>query len=77
MAARKNKTVLSDTWRNRIKVGVIMERLERCANGKLDLTAAQLKAAQLLLSKVVPDLARTELAADRESPLTITINYPS
>lgn len=61
MAARKNKITLSDTWRERISAGVIMDRLIKHFNGDLELTTTQLKAAQLVLSKIVPDLARTEM----------------
>lgn len=73
MAARKNKVTLSDTWRDRIKTGVIMERLESCANGSIEMTSAQLKAAQILLSKIVPDLSRTDVNSKHSGNLTIEI----
>ena len=79
MAARKNKVTLSDTWRERIRVGVIMQRLEAHVMGELDeekkaveLSPTQIAAAKLLLSKVIPD-ARNE----GESPNNITFNFIS
>lgn len=77
MAARKNKITLSDTWRERIQAGVIMERVQKHFNGEIELTKTQMDAAKLLLSKIVPDLARTEIAQDKDSPFTIQINYPN
>lgn len=63
MASRKRAGLhnLPEAWRDKIRVGAIMEKLERGANGQLEMTANQLKAAQILLNKLVPDLARTEL----------------
>lgn len=60
MAARKRKVVLSDAWKAKIQAGVIMSRLLDHVNGKTEMSASQIKAAQILLSKTVPDLARTE-----------------
>ncbi len=62
MAARKRKLHLSEEWKEKIKVGVIMQRLMACAEGKDEMTASQLKAADILLKKSIPDLAKTELA---------------
>lgn len=61
MPARKNKTTLSDTWKERIKSGVILDRLQKHIEGKLELSNTQVAAAKIMLSKVVPDLARSEL----------------
>jgi hypothetical protein len=56
MAARKNKTTLSDTWRERIQAGVIMDRLLKHFNGEIELTPAQVASAKLVLAKIAPDL---------------------
>lgn len=61
MAARKIRKVLSDEWKERIKAGVIMDRLLKHVNGQIDLTRSQISAADILLRKIVPDLARSEL----------------
>lgn len=64
MAARirkGTKTVpMPDSWRQKIRLTEIMNRVQSCAFGELEMTPEQLKAAQMILSKVVPDLARQE-----------------
>lgn len=61
MAARKRKLHLSEEWKEKIRAGVIMQKLMAHVEGDgSDMTATQLKAADILLKKVVPDLARTE-----------------
>lgn len=61
MAARKRKLKLDDNWRYRIKAGMIMDRLIKCVNGALALTPQQIKAADIILKKLEPDLARSEI----------------
>ena len=79
MAKRTNTYKLDVKWKERIRIGVIMDRLIKCIHGELEMTPAQLKAADLVLKKVVPDLARTELTGDEENPIqtinTIKIEY--
>lgn len=62
----RGQTVLHrDTtdWRRRIRdsMAQIIPRLSRCASGKLDMTPTQVKAAQVLLSKVLPDLTSADI----------------
>ena len=75
MAARKNRGVnsLPDEWKERIKAGVIMDRLIKHVNAEVEMTATQVNAAKILLSKIVPDLARTELNAELNGNLTVNI----
>ncbi len=61
MAARKRKLTLDENWRKRIQAGVIMDRLLKCINGDIEMSAQQIKAADIILKKIEPDLARTEL----------------
>ncbi len=60
MAARKNTPTLNDEWRAKIAAGVLADRLMKHCRGELELSNTQIKAADILLKKVVPDLARTE-----------------
>ena len=60
MAARKRKLTLSDSWKDRISAGMIMARLVKHLDGEIDLSPTQIKAADIILRKIVPDLARTE-----------------
>ena len=60
MPVRKRKITLSPDWRERIKIGVIMDRLNRHVAGTLEMSVTQISAAKLLLSKVAPDLRAIE-----------------
>ena len=48
-------------WKDKIRAGVIMQKLMSHVEGIGEMSATQIKAADILLKKVVPDLARTEL----------------
>jgi hypothetical protein len=63
MPARKRRGVhsLPDTWREKIQLTQIMNRLNACALGEVEMTADQIASAKLILSKTLPDIARTEL----------------
>lgn len=60
MAARKRQVRLSDEWRERIRAACILQRLDKAAMGEIDITATQLKAAEIILRKTIPDLNKTE-----------------
>jgi hypothetical protein len=64
MAARKTRIVLSDDWKERIRAGVLMQRLLAHVQGEVELSSTQVKAADILLKKIVPDLNRTEQKLD-------------
>jgi hypothetical protein len=66
---------MSDRHREKIRTGVIIERLHRITEGKImadpqDLSV-QVRAALGLLAKTLPDLQRTEHTGDGGGPLTI------
>jgi hypothetical protein len=61
MAARIRKTTLTDEWKAKIQAGVILDRLVKHVSGEIEMTSSQIKAADILLKKTVPDLARTEV----------------
>jgi hypothetical protein len=64
MAARKRKLVLTDTWKERIRAGVIMDRLLKHVNGDLEMSPTQVNAAKILLGKIVPDLSSSKVEGD-------------
>ena len=66
MAVRKRRITLSKDWRERIKVGEIMNRLNRHVYGKVEMSTTQIAAAKLLLSKVAPDLRAIEISGSLE-----------
>ena len=71
MAARKRKVVLSDDWKEGIRVSSIMNRLTAHINGENEMSATQINAAKIVLSKLVPDLARSELTGEGGGPVRI------
>ena len=61
MAARTNRTKLDDKWKEKIKAGVILDRLMKHVDGALDMSTTQINAAKILLNKVYPDLKAHEI----------------
>lgn len=59
MAARKNPWHV-EVVRRRIRATQLLRRLRKHALGKLEMTATQIKAAEILLRKVVPDTKAIE-----------------
>lgn len=70
LAARKRKTALTEAWKDRISASVLGGRLYKHARGELEMTATQIKAAQILLAKLIPDLGRTEISGNVNVTLT-------
>ena len=64
---------LTPEWKEKIRVGVILDRLSKHVDGEVEMSSTQIKAAEILLKKVVPDVARTELAGDEETPITLKV----
>ena len=66
---------MSEEWRERIRTAGILERLEKAAMGELDVTQNQLKAAEIVLRKTLPDLARTEVTGKDGGEQTMTLRW--
>jgi hypothetical protein len=75
MAARKRKVTLSDNWKDGIRASNVMRRLYDHCNGDTEMSMSQINAAKIILSKIVPDLARTELTGDEDKPLRTVIKW--
>jgi len=59
-AARKRVAINAEEHRQRIKVGMLITKLEKVAAGKLKLTQSQVTAAKALLDKALPTLQAVE-----------------
>lgn len=60
MAARRTALTLSDEWRTRIKTSMLINALnDHIFNGK-KMEPTQLKAIEILLKKVAPDLSQVD-----------------
>ena len=46
--------------RERIRVGQVVNRVQKCAMGELEMTNVQFQAAKLLINKTIPDLPATQ-----------------
>lgn len=71
MAARNTKIRHDDETRAKIQATQIINRLQKCFMGDVDLSQSQVSVAKLLLNKVLPDLQSIQVDAD--VGLTITI----
>lgn len=64
MAARKRKIRHDDETRAKIQTSQLINRLTDHVFGKVELSATQVRAAETLLRKTLPDLTATELTGD-------------
>ncbi len=75
MAARKNKLRLNDDWKAKIQASNLCWRLAAHVEGKIELSPTQVRAAEILLRKTVPDLGRTEVTGADGGPQMITVRW--
>ena len=75
MAARKIHTTLRDEWKLRIKATHLVSRLHEHAMGEAEMSPTQIKAAEILLEKVAPDLARQEVTGENNGPVKVQIGW--
>jgi hypothetical protein len=68
MAARKTHTTLREEWKLRIQASNLVKRLHDHAMGETEMSQTQIKAADILLKKVAPDLARQEVTGEGGGP---------
>ena len=58
-------------WRDKINASQLLTVLQKHASGKCELKNTQIKAAEILLKKVIPDLKSVDHTFD-EKGLTVT-----
>jgi hypothetical protein len=77
MAAKKNR-VYTETSRKKISASKLIGRLMEHIDGKISLEMSQVRAIDILLKKIIPDLTRMEMRAEVthnfviEVPATLT-----
>jgi len=59
--ANNKRPVLTDEWREKIKVGLLVKRLHDNMLGAIEMTQGQIKCAEILLRKTIPDLKAIEV----------------
>lgn len=72
MAARKNKPLHDDKTKDRIRASQLLNRLTSFANGEIELNAAQVNAAKIVIGKVIPDLKAIEHSGKDGKPIEFT-----
>ena len=75
MAARKIHTTLREDWKQKIRASMLINRLQDHAFGEVDMSQTQLKAAEILLRKVAPDLARQEVTGEDGRPQELIVRW--
>jgi hypothetical protein len=61
---RRKGFKMPEEHRNKLRVSHLLNRLQKCALGEITLPPDQLKALEICLRKVLPDLSQTEVRAD-------------
>jgi hypothetical protein len=62
----KRKTLFhTESVREKIRASQLINRLQKCAFGEINLTMTQLRAIEILLRKSIPDLAAVEIKAEQ------------
>ena len=72
MAARIHKTELHQKWREKIKTSMLLNRLADHANGDAEMSTTQVRAAEILLKKTMPDLSAVDAAVSVDGDLNLT-----
>jgi hypothetical protein len=74
MSTKVGTKELTEQWKEKIQASMIINRLNDHALGKNEMTATQIKAADILLKKRLPDMKQVEAIVD--STTTIIVNKP-
>jgi hypothetical protein len=72
MAARLN-TRHSDEVRAKIQASVIIDRMTQHFTGKIEMTATQLRAGEILLDRSVPKLAQIQHTGADGGPVQLVV----
>lgn len=73
MAARTNKPLHADKTKDLIRASQLLNRLNMCANGEIELSSQQINAAKIVIGKVIPDLKAIEMSGEGGGPLVVEI----
>ena len=63
MAARSSKVTLHEKWREKIRASMLINHLRNHVLGRLEMSTTQIRAAEILLSRVMPTLQATDITA--------------
>lgn len=77
MAARTLRPKHSEEIRAKIQTSVILDYLHKHIKGLHEMTPAQVRSAEILLKKSIPDLSAVQLSGPNggDIPLAVTITH--
>lgn len=67
--ATRRPTRVLEELRERIECGSLINRLQKHVNGLIELSPTQLRAAEILIKKVLPDLSSVSHSGDIDNPI--------
>lgn len=70
LAASKTWRQQSELVREKIKISQIVNRLQEHAEGNCEMSATQVKAAQVLLDRVLPTISVQDITTNQADPTT-------
>lgn len=65
----------SDMVRQKIQASVLIDRLTKHASGELEMTATQIRAAEILLDRSVAKLSQIQHTGDEANPIPIKFGW--
>lgn len=74
MAIRKKLTHDQKT-REKIQTSQIINRLVNHIDGTVEMKSTQIRAAEILLNKTLPNLQATTIAGDQDNPLLLSSEH--
>lgn len=74
MAARISPK-LDQSWREKIQISMLINRLMDHANGTVEMSNTQIKAVEILLRKSLPDLAAVQHSGEGGGPIKMVIEW--
>lgn len=74
MATRTNKPLHDDRTKQRIRASQLLNRLTDFANGKCELSAAQVQAAKIVIGKIIPDVKALEVSGPEGGPIQARVS---
>lgn len=73
MAARIKKIKHDENTRLKIQAAQLINRLTNHANGEVEMSATQVRAIEILLRKILPDLSDVKMEVDAQ-PISFQLN---
>ena len=75
MAARTRKVRHDDETRRRIQTSQLINRLENHVLSNTEMSSTQLRAAEVLLRKTLPDVSSVEMTGEDSGPIKMVIEW--